>query len=174
MITNLIHQRSLKRWSRVARVADDVPLASLRHQATQARELRNHLDDVIFNAENRLALPAIGSNSFVKPKTADWAWRPALWRGPLPQVGLVAVDSQTALGSEAAIFHDCRISKLTVRQLRNTREADLAPFGLRMDVFRFDGSFLSIALDLPRDAVTGLLRKHLIRMNTIVETKKAA
>ena len=49
--------------------------------------------------------------------------------------------SKTNLGEEVTVFHDCKISELTLRQVRNTREADLAPFGLRMDVFRFDGSF---------------------------------
>ena len=53
------------------------------------------------------------------------------------------------LGDEVTVFHDCQISKLTLRQLRNYREADLVPFGLRMDVFRFDGSFLSLVLNMP-------------------------
>ena len=41
--------------------------------------------------------------------------------------------------------------ELTLRQIRNTRESDVAPFGLRMDVFRFDGSFLSLVIDLPEE-----------------------
>ena len=59
-----------------------------------------------------------------------------------------------------------------MRQLRNSREADLAPYGLRMDVFNFDGSFLSLVLDLPFEAVEGLSRNHLIRMDTILEMEK--
>lgn len=172
MISKLLHRRSVKRWRRAARGSSKAPLTALRQQATQASQLRHHLNSFLFEAENRLALPAIGSNSFVRPKSADWAWRPSLWRGPLPEVGLVAVESQTPLGSEATIFHDCRISELTFRQLRNRREADLAPFGVRMDVFRFDGSFLSIVVELPDVALRGLKKRHLIRMNTIVETEK--
>ena len=61
---------------------------------------------------------------------------------------------------------------MTLRQLRNQREADLAPFGLRMDVFRFDGSFLSLVIDMPKEASDGLKRKHLLRMDTIVEMEK--
>ena len=72
----------------------------------------------------------------------------------------------------ATIFHDCRRTELTVRQIRNTREADIAPFGLRMDVFRFDGSFLSLVLDLPDEAARGLKLKHLIRLDVIVEMEK--
>jgi len=52
------------------------------------------------------------------------------------------------------------------------REEDLAPYGLRMDVFRFDGSFLSLVIDLPEDGFEGLKRTHLIRMDVIVELEK--
>ena len=120
----------------------------------------------------RLALPAIGAQTFQKPKNSDWSWLPDLWRNPLPEVGIVALNSQTKLGREATIFHDCQVSELTLRQIRNTRVADLAPFGVRMDVFRFDGSFLSVAIELPKSATEGLKKRHLVRVNTIVETEK--
>ena len=70
------------------------------------------------------------------------------------------------------MFHDCRVSELTLRQIRNPREADLAPFGLRLDVFRFDGSFLSLAIDLPESACEGLRRRHLIRLDIGLELEK--
>ena len=76
------------------------------------------------------------------------------------------------MGEQVTLFHDCVESELTLRQLRNTREEDLAPYGLRMDVFRFDGSFLSLAIDLPDEGVNGLGRRHLIRLETIVEMEK--
>ncbi len=73
------------------------------------------------------------------------------------------------LGDEVTLFHDCERSELTLRQLRNRRESDLAPYGVRMDVFKFDGSFLSLVVDLPHAAVDGLRRKHLLRLDVIVE-----
>ena len=76
------------------------------------------------------------------------------------------------LGDEVTLFHDCEFSELTLRQLRNLREEDLAPYGLRLDVFKFDGSFLSLVVDLPQSGVTGLKRTHLLRMDAIVEMEK--
>jgi hypothetical protein len=76
------------------------------------------------------------------------------------------------LGNEITLFHDCEFSELTLRQLRNLHEEDLAPYGLRMDVFQFDGSFLSLVVDLPEGGVDGLKRTHLIRMDVIVELEK--
>ena len=159
-------------WSRNARRAENVELSTLRSQRKRARALRQHLDAVISVAESRLALPIIGSNAFPKPHGTDWSWRPGLWREPIPAKGRAAVQNKEMLGSEVTLFHDCRISELTLRQLRNYRERDLAPFGLRMDVFRFDGSFLSLVIDMPPEAVSGLKRDHVIRMDTIVEMEK--
>jgi len=41
-----------------------------------------------------------------------------------------------------------------------------------MDVFRFDGSFLSLVLELPPEVVEGLKLNHLIRLDAIVEMEK--
>lgn len=169
LMERLLHRRSVKRWARAARKSGEMKLAELRNLRSSARLLRSHLDSVIHVADERLALPAIGSTSFPKPADADWAWRPELWRGRLPVRGMSSVQTKSMLGKEITLFHDCEFSELTLRQLRNIREEDLAPFGLRMDVFRFEGSFLSLVLDLPPEAVAGLRRTHLIRMDCIVE-----
>ena len=168
----LVHRRTLRRWASAARDANKTALSQLRAQRAQARALRVHLDELIYVADSRMALPKIGSNSFFKPHGSDWSWRPELWRGPLAQPGRASVESKAMLGNEVTLFHDCMVSELTLRQLRNQREADLAPFGLRMDVFRFDGSYLSLVIDLPSGAIEGLKRKHLLRMDTIVEMEK--
>jgi hypothetical protein len=168
----LVFARNRSRWANAARIADQTDLVELRQQRLRARQLRRHLDDLIHVAESRLALPMIGSTAFRRPHGSDWGWRPELWRGPLPMPGIASVQNKSMLGDEVTLFHDCARSELTLRQLRNRREQDLAPFGLRMDVFRFDGSFLSLVVDLPPEAVAGLKRRHLIRMNTIVEMEK--
>jgi len=164
-----LHAQTVQRWARVARQAADTPLSTLRRQRSRARQLKVHLDRLIHTAEERLALPMVGSTSFPKPHNSDWAWRPELWRGPLPVPGMSSAQTKSMLGDEVTLFHDCVHSELTLRQLRNLREADLAPYGLRMDVFAFDGSFLSLVVDLPDQAVEGLKRTHLVRMDVIVE-----
>ncbi len=172
-IIQRLYQRGLTRyWARSARSAMTTDLTTLRRQRAGARKLRQHLNTLISVSESRLALPLVGSIAFPTPHGTDWRWRPSVWREPLPTVGVSAVQTNETLGKEVTLFHDCNVSELTLRQLRNTREADLAPFGLRMDVFRFDGSFLSLAIDLPFEAVDGLKRNHLIRLDTIVELEK--
>ncbi len=144
----------------------------LRAMRSSARQLRAQLDQVIRVADSRLALPLIGSNAFPKPLFCDWSYRPELWRMPITPIGIAAAETKSTFGEEVMLFHDCRNSELTVRQVRNGRESDLAPFGLRMDVFRFDGSFLSLVVELPYASVDGLKQRHLVRMNAVVEMEK--
>lgn len=166
------HKRALIRWDAAAEAADTLDLTTLRLLRSRARQQRRRLDKLLHVAEGRLALPLIGSNAIRKPLYCDWAYRPEIWRGPIRSPGCAGVESQTEYGSEAKIFHDCKVSELTLRQIRNQRDRDLAPFGLRMDVFHFDGSFLSLVVDLPDSAVEGLKLSHVLRLDTIIETEK--
>ncbi|WP_428927059.1 DUF6478 family protein [Marinibacterium sp. SX1] len=165
-------RRAVRRWRRLARAATDVDLPELRHQRGEARQLRMHLDRLIHVADGRLTMPGIGTNAFPRPHGTDWAWRPEAWRGPLGRPGMAAVETKTMFGAQLTLFHDCARSELTLRQLRNHRPEDLAPFGLRMDVLGFDGSFLSLVVDLPDEAVQGLTRNNLVRLNTVIEMER--
>ena len=168
----LAQRRLTDRWARAASDAGTADLGELHSMRSKARLLRSHLDKLIGKADERLAMPAIGSENVVRPFNSDWAWRPELWRGSLRQPGMSSVKSKSKLGHEIALFHDCKRRELSLRQLRNIRENDIAPYGLRMEVFRFEGSFLSLVVDLPYDAIKGLRKTHLIGMHTIVETEK--
>jgi hypothetical protein len=172
LLDRALHKRVLRRWSQMVDRARTVDLATLRRMRSRAREIRRRVDEVLHIADARLTLPLIGTNAIVKPLHSDWAWRPQIWRGPVSPPGIAAVETRQTLGSGVTVFHDCRISELTFRQIRNSREEDLAPFGLRMDVFRFDGSFLSLAIDLPPEAVAGLQRRHLMRLTMAVEMEQ--
>ncbi|MEP5154373.1 DUF6478 family protein [Planktotalea sp.] len=172
VLSKLLFKRTLGNWARIADAARTTPISTLRKQRSNARRMLVHLNHFVHVADNRLALPAIGSQAIQKSHDTDWAWRPEAWTGPLPVHGMASVPSKSVLGNELSLHHDCKLSELSLRQLRNTREADLAPYGLRMDVFKFDGSFLSIVIDCPKASVEGLRRKHLIRMEPIIEMEK--
>ncbi|WP_375174386.1 DUF6478 family protein [Pseudooceanicola sp.] len=164
--------RELRQWSASAKAAETLDIPSLRVLRSRAKSLRQPLDRLIRKADERLALPARGSNIFPVPHGTDWSWRPALWRAPLPVPGLASVASRSRLGGEVTVHHDCIRSELSLRQRRNTREEDLAPYGLSMDVFAFDGTFLSLVVDLPAEVLTDLRKNHLIRLSTSIEVEK--
>lgn len=172
LIDRFVQRSALRRWRRIADRARALDFDSLRRFRTQALVLRRNLDRVIQMADHRLALPLIGSSAIRKPLGSDWAWRPKLWKTQAATPGLASVLTKTEICEGATLFHDCHSSEVTIRQLRNTRDTDLAPFGARLDVFRFDGTFLSIVLDLPPEAVDGLQLTHLIRLDVVVKVEK--
>lgn len=169
LITLKRHKRILKAWQDVSETVSAMDPAHLRQVRGYARSQRRKIDQFTHEADARLNLPLIGSNAIRKPMFCDYAYRPEIWRGPITPPGIAGASSQSMLGEEATLFHDCRYSELTLRQVRNTREDLLAPFGFRMDVFNFDGSFLSLVIDLPPAATEGLTLNHVIRLDTIVE-----
>jgi len=172
IISRLRHQRMLTAWAKVVRDAPNFDLSSLRKMRGFGLQQRRLIDQFFFMAEGRLTMPYTGTKAIRKPLHCDWAYRPEIWSGPLAKTGMAAVETQAKIGTEATIFHDCRISELTYRQIRNTRETDLAPFALRMDIFRFDGGFLSLVIEVPTEAAKDLKLNHIIRVETLVEMEK--
>lgn len=171
-LDRLVQGRMLSRWGRAARLAPSLDLGVLRQLRADARAIRREVDRLLFVADGRLASPLARDDGIEKPLGCDWAWRPELWRGPVHPRGIAGAENRAMLGSEVTLFHDCTSSELTLRQIRNTGEQVLAPFGVRMDVFRFDGTFLSLVLDLPESGVQGLRRNHLIRLAVDVQVEK--
>ena len=171
-LSGLIDRHALRRWDRAVRSLDRLDARDLKVLRNQARALGKRIDQVLHAAEGRLALPLANQAAIRRPMHSDWAWRPELWCGPVRGAGLASVETRASVGAEAKIFHDCALSELSIRQIRNTRAEDVAAYGVRLDVFRFDGSFLSLVVDLPRAGIAGLSRRHLIRLDVRTETEK--
>ncbi len=167
------HQRRAEqRWARLAEAAPELDPFELRGLRTEARGMRRQLDRVLQVADARLTVPALGVGLPQMPLGTDWSWRPDLWRGALPEPGVVASADRTPLGEGVALYHDCPLGEVVVRQLRNDRPEDRAPYGLAIDVFGFRGSFLSLALNLPQAAVEGLQSRHLVRADLVVDSER--
>lgn len=171
-VAQISQQRTLRRWRRLAGKARGMDITELRSARARARALKLPVTELIHIADSRLMLPMVGADAMQSPANSDWTYRPEIWRQPVTPRGMAALPTKLKLGNEAKVFHDCKTSELIIRQLRNARPEDLAPFGLQLEVFSFDGSFLSVALDLPNEAALGMRKKHLLRMDVIVEAEK--
>lgn len=171
-LQKLLARRMARHWRRAARDAGAAPLSIVRRQRGEARNLRAHLDRLIAVADERLSLPMPGNTAFARPNGTDWAWRPDIFRSPVAQKGIAGVENRQGFGTGVTVFHDCAQSEITLRQIRNLREEDLAAYGLRMDVMHFDGSFLSLVLDLPPEAAAGLKKRHIVRLDALVEVER--
>lgn len=159
-------------WAGVAEDAAGMDPFTLKQCRARARAMRRELDRVILAADHRLGPPALAAGLPRLPLGTDWAWRPDAWRGALALPGAVASGPKTELSDDLTLYHDCPLGEVVARQNRNTHEADRAPFGLAIDVFGFRGSFLSLAMPLPRDAVTGLRVRHLVRLDMVADSDR--
>jgi len=68
----------------------------------------------------------------------------------------------TSLAEGVTLFHDCPLAEITLQQSRATTPQANAPFNLTLDALGFEGSFLSLALDLPQEGATSLRRSHIV------------
>lgn len=172
LIDDYRHRKQLRQWSGGGEKAQELPLSELRELRRRANQVRRRIDTINHVAVSRLTLPVIGSNAIRKPPRTEWAYRPEARAEPVYPSGIAAVTTKQKIGSEVTIFRDCTQSELSFRQVRNTKEDDFAPFGLRMDVFNFDGSFLSLAIEMPKEAVKGLRRSYLLRLDMIINSER--
>ena len=164
-LDTIAERRILRRWAAAQGQVPD--LSALKALRGRARHVRREADRLLHLAEGRLAA-AGHSNALPQALHSDWAWRPEAWRGPLRPSGLAAVGTRTGFGAEATVFHDCKTSELSLRQVRTRRDTDRAAYGLQMEVLGFDGSFLSLVIDLPEGAVQRITQRHLVRLDAVI------
>lgn len=147
-----------KRWAAVARSAGSLPEADLLALRRAAARLRNSLDQ--FAVASSAAMMPDGQAEILRPDQCDWAWRPDPWCVPRRPAGVTEVPSPHTLSDAVTLFHDCARSEITLRQVRNDHPDIPSAYGTLLDVYRFDGSFLSLVLSLPDSAIAGLTRNH--------------
>ena len=167
----LARSRVLRRWIAVADRAnrmDPATLGALRDAASQDRAV---LDRAIERIDDRLSGPVLPSEPEA-PRDSDWIWRPATFTTRMPVPGYAGIDSGTALGDGARLFHDCALSEITVRQSSARTYSGTAPFGLDVDVLNFNGSFLSFVVELPDASVAGLTLNHVVHVTLRIEAER--
>jgi hypothetical protein len=167
-----LQRRAIKRWRKAALDVAATDLGLLDRKNELAKRTLRAVSAFKFEADSRLALPRIGSTKFPQPSGTDWAWRPKPWRAPVMPAGIAPALSKMELTNELVIFHDCKQSEVSLRQARNTRDVDLSPFGIALDVFHFDGSYLSLVIEIPQASCEGLKKRHLIRLAAVIEREK--
>ncbi|MFT3688057.1 DUF6478 family protein [Paenirhodobacter sp.] len=94
------------------------------------------------------------------PLGCDWIWRPVLAEAE----ECVALPSGTPVAPGVTLFHDAARPGLILR-----RTGD----GVLCETEGFDGSFVSLSIDLPLAGVTGLSRTHVVRAIVPADTGAA-
>lgn len=158
-IERALFKRSLAGWANEAGRAHTTEISRLKTLRKRAWTLRGHLDRLIAQSESRLRPPP----AIPRPLGADWIWRPGMF-AEAQGTALVSAD-RSQICQDVTLFHDCGLEELGVRQIRNRDPRSETPFAIQIDVFEFKGGFLSLAIELPEEAVQGLRRKHVIMLS---------
>ena len=160
-------RRARRRWA-AARGGD------LREMATLMRELRglrSEADALLRAGERRMSARA---GTMALPAQADWGWRPEPWSAALMPGVWAGVAGGTVLAPGVKLFHDCPLAEIAIRQERVADAGARAPYRLAMDVLGFEGSFLSLAIDLPAPGVAGLGPAHIVEVAALLRQERRA
>ncbi|TXB68474.1 hypothetical protein FQV27_10755 [Paracoccus aurantiacus] len=161
--------RAEEQWARLSAGALRLRQSRLGGLRDEAMSLRRHLDRFLTQSDRRVASARADIDRVPLPGGTDWRWRPDFMVVPVSPSGVAAPENASRIAEGVAVWHDCPERALILRQVRNTRAGELAAYGLQVEVMGFGGSFMSLSIDLPRDALTNLTRDHIIRVETTIE-----
>ena len=157
--------QTLRRWSRTLQAPALVPTRELSVLHGQMRATRDRIDALAAQAHTELLSRARVSDGIDRPDQCDWAERSGPWRQRLKPRGHVRPGSPHDVGGGVTLFHDALEAELSLRQDPAPPGITGPDFGLVLEVYRFDGSFLSLVQDLPQAAVQGLTLNHFIAVH---------
>lgn len=169
----LFHPRVLRRWKRHARRAATLPADNLSALRCHALDLRYFLNEVIRISDLRRAGLEHTHEATARPPGTDWFWSPLAWQSALPEPARITVENDTVICDGMKLFHDCPRTEISLFQ-RPLSPASHAPYMVDLEVYAFEGTFLSLVLDLPGQGVQGLTRQHLICLHADIHMEKPA
>lgn len=152
--------QALKRWTRAMRSPATITTDELSTMRAQMLSLRNRVDRMAGDAETELLTRVGTADGIARPDQCDWAERAAPWRQRILPRGHVDFGSPLPIGGGVTLFHDATQADISLRQDRAPAGLTGPSFGLVLEMYRFDGSFLSLVQDLPDAAIQGLTLNH--------------
>ncbi|MEJ6393094.1 DUF6478 family protein [Gymnodinialimonas sp. 2305UL16-5] len=161
--------QSIKRWKRALRSPATVSTADLRRMAGDIQTLRDELDQMAAAAGAELQGRGGSGDGIARPEQCDWAIRPAPWTIRMRPHGIVGLGSPTELNGGVTLYHDATRAQMSLRQDPTPPNCGTAPFGLVLEVYELDGSFVSLVQDLPAASLEGLTKGHFIAVQITAE-----
>jgi hypothetical protein len=153
----------LKRWERALKSPHAMSMRDLLGLQQRMRGMRGEIDRLAARATTEMLARVEGLDVKQQGDQCDWAERAAPWRSRLSPQAHLDFASPLALRTGVTLFHDANNADLCLRQAP-IKGRQGAAYGLFLDVYRFDGSFLSLVQDLPWAALQGLSLAHCFRV----------
>lgn len=164
--------QTLKRWQRALRAPQELSAVELKRMNDEIRGMRDRLDVMAAQSRSALLARAADADGIERPDQCDWTHRPTPWSEEMRPRGMVGVSSPQPLPGGVTVFHDANRADMCLRQERAPAWAKGAQFGLVLEVYRSDGSFVSFVQDLPSEALVGLTRNHFISVKLVADREQ--
>ncbi|MBF9059484.1 hypothetical protein HKCCSP123_09860 [Rhodobacterales bacterium HKCCSP123] len=152
--------QNVGRWSRALKSPSTLTTRDLSSMHAEMLTLRDSLERMAGTARTELLARVGAADGILRPDQCDWAERSAPWRQRIHPRGHVDFGSPLPIGGGVTLFHDATQADVSLRQDPSPAGIVGPVFGLVLEVYRFDGSFLSIVQDLPEAAIRDLTLNH--------------
>ena len=168
LLHGALYRRGLRKWQKAARDTPLMNVAALRRTRARARAVLAALraspraDDTRRPAGPTRVHPAL-------PHGTDWCWRPEVWQAALPEPDMGPVPSHTVTGGEVTVFHDGPPSDLPCARRATQAVPTARPTGCSLRCSPSRGRSCRWSSTCHTRRWTGLTRRHLVRLDTIVE-----
>jgi hypothetical protein len=164
--------QTLRRWQRALRDPAMLSTVELKRMNREIQGMRDRLDTMAAKSRSAILSRSGEIDGVARPDQCDWISRPAPWREEMRPRGIVGLHSPQPLAGGATVFHDANHAEMTLRQEPAPHWVPGAQFGLVLEVYRSDGSFVSFVQDLPPEALVGLTRNHFIAVNLVADREE--
>lgn len=170
---NLFGQpQPLKRWEHDLLAPERLSAQQLQDVHRRLRNMRRDVDRLAATAETAILARVGDLDGILRPDQCDWAERAWPWRMRLPERMHMNFASPLTLGAGVTLFHDATHAETLLRQDPVRCGRTEAGFALVLEVYRFDGSFVSLAQDLPPAALSGLTLGHFFSLQVSIEVER--
>lgn len=154
-------------WTRVQGRIPDLSAPELRGLRAKARHLRRHLDAFILASAREIHAQTSSLLHAQRQRQGDRVWQPDLWLLTLSPASRVIGESPHALSETCSLFTDCARPEIILRQFAESDPDHAAPYYIALETFVFEGSFVSLVIDLPADFLDGIEREDLITVGLV-------
>ena len=158
-------------WARLADRLDRRPRPVDPELREEAQLLHRRLSRFL-QASDPWMLRKTGLGDEDLPPGTDWHWRPRLLCGQISPQAVVSPDNGHRLGEDAALWHDCPNRALILRQSPRPRPGQAACYAMGIEMMGNSCGFLSLALDLPDDALPGLGADRVLQLDTVMDAER--
>ena len=109
-----------------------------------------------------------------KPARSRNSYRAAMLCQSMDPPSRIDVKSNTQIAADANLFHDAKLSEITLRQVSNNNPKSGCAFSVGIDVLKFSGDYISISFALPEDFWKASEAKDLIKVDLNVQLEAQA